>query len=86
MNGGLLLLPGESLAILQRARGEGEAGGRGGAKRGGRLIVEGANVSEKACDEGGVRKFSMFADDSLDELAAVAGGGPPEAIADEFSE
>ena len=38
------------------------------------------------CDEGGVRKFSMFADGSLDELAAVAGGRRPEAIADEFSE
>ena len=40
----------------------------------------------RASDEGGVRKFSMFADGSLDELAAVAGGRRPKAIADEFSE
>ena len=31
-------------------------------------------------------EFSMFADGSLDELAAAAGGRRPEAIADEFSE
>ena len=31
-------------------------------------------------------EFSMFADGSLDELAAAARGRRPEAIADEFSE
>ena len=31
-------------------------------------------------------KFSMFANDTFDELAAVAGGRRPKAIAGEFSE
>ena len=40
----------------------------------------------RASDEGGVRKFSMFADGSLDEASAVSSGRRPEAIADEFVE
>ena len=35
---------------------------------------------------GAACEFSMFADGSLNELAAVAGGRRPKAIADEFSE
>ena len=31
-------------------------------------------------------KFSMFMNDTFNELAAVAGGRRPKAIADEFSE
>ena len=36
--------------------------------------------------EGPACKFSMFANDTFDELAVVVGGRRPEAIADEFSE
>ena len=46
-------------------------------------IMDGA---EPQGAEGPACKFSMFANDTFDELAAVAGGRRPEAIADEFSE
>ena len=42
--------------------------------------------SELGLDEVACAKFSMFANDTFDELAAVAGGRRPKAIAGEFSE
>jgi hypothetical protein len=36
--------------------------------------------------EGRACKFSMFVNDTFDELAAATGADGPEAIADEFSE
>ena len=48
--------------------------------------MAGFGHSRFVCPLDRVCKFSMFANDTFNELAAVAGGRRPKAIADEFSE